>query len=103
MPSTDLTVKNQAYYYQARRHWLDSETYAFNTTTNNTIDRDRFFVGHNQHLVGNNTDLLWDSRMFGMENRFAAQLQASRNKITFTEDLEGGFPADTVAVINPDR
>ena len=31
------------------RHWLDSETYAFNTTTNSTIDRDRFFVGHNQH------------------------------------------------------
>ena len=57
-PTKDVTVKNQTYYYQAKRHWLDSETYAFNTTTNSTIDRDRFFVGHNQHVVGNNTDLI---------------------------------------------
>jgi iron complex outermembrane recepter protein len=100
--ANNITLKNQTYYYQAHRHWLDSETYAFNTTTN-TIDRDRFFVGHNQHLIGNNTDLLWDSRPGGMDNRFAAQLQASSNRLIFSEDLEGGFPADTVAVVNPDR
>jgi iron complex outermembrane recepter protein len=101
-PTNDVTVKNQTYYYQAKRHWLDSETYAFNTTTNSTIDRDRFFVGHNQHLVGNNTDLSLDSNFAGMNNRFAAQLQASSNKITFTQHA-GGFPEDTVDVINPDR
>ncbi len=66
------------------------------------IDRDRFFVGHKQHLVGNNTDLTWDSHLYGMENRLAAQLQVSSNKITFTQHA-GGFPEDTVDVINPDR
>jgi iron complex outermembrane receptor protein len=101
-PSNALTVKNQTYYYQAKRHWLDSETYAFNTTTNATIDRDRFFVGHDQHLVGNNTDVLYDSYLFGMENRTAAQLQLSRNKLIFSQ-FAGGFPQDTVDVINPDR
>ena len=101
-PTKDVTVKNQTYYYQAKRHWLDSETYAFNTTTNSTIDRDRFFVGHNQRVVGNITDLIWDSNFAGMNNRFAAQLQASSNKITFTQHA-GGFPEDTVDVINPDR
>jgi iron complex outermembrane receptor protein len=101
-PSTDLTVKNQSYYYQARRHWLDSETYAFNTTTNSTIDRDRFFVGHNQHLVGNNTDVVWDTRLFGMENRVAAGLQMSRNWLEFSQHA-GGFPQDTVDVFSPDR
>jgi iron complex outermembrane receptor protein len=99
----NVTLKNQTYYFQAKRHWLDSETYAFNTTTNATIDRDRFFVGHDQRMVGNNTDVTWDSYLFGMENRTAAQLQASRNRITFKEDLEAGFPTDTVDVINPDR
>jgi iron complex outermembrane receptor protein len=98
----NVTLKNQAYAYQAKRHWLDSETYAFNTTTGNTIDRDRFFVGHNQQVFGNNTDLVWDSRISGIENRFAAQLQASSNRITFTQHA-GGFPEDTVDVINPDR
>ena len=100
-------LKNQTYYYQARRHWLDSETYAFNTTTNSTIDRDRFFVGHDQHLVGNNTDLVRDSVFFGMDSRFATQLQVSSNKMVFSETDFGApinvFPADTVDVINPDR
>jgi iron complex outermembrane receptor protein len=100
--ANNVTLKNQTYYYQAKRHWLDSETYAFNTTTN-TIDRDRFFVGHNQRLVGNNTDFVWDSRPGGMDNRLAAQLQLSSNRLTFKEDLEAGFPDDTVSVVNPAR
>ena len=100
--ANNATVKNQTYYYQARRHWLDSETYAFNTTTNATIDRDRFFVGHDQHLVGNNTDLVVDSAIWGMDNRTAAQLQVSSNRITFSQHA-GGFPEDTVDVVNPDR
>jgi iron complex outermembrane receptor protein len=100
--ANNVTVKNQTYAYEAQRHWLDSETYAFNTTTGNTIDRDRFFVGHNQHLYGNNTDLKWDSNPFGMDNRFAAQFQVSRNTLTFSQ-FAGGFPEDTVAVLNPDR
>jgi iron complex outermembrane receptor protein len=102
MVADNVTLKNQTYAYQAKRHWLDSETYAFNTTTGNTIDRDRFFVGHNQHVYGNNTDLSWDSRFAGMDNRFAAQLQASTNRLTFTQHA-GGFPEDTVDVINPAR
>ena len=50
------------------------------------IDRDRFFVTHDQHIIGNNVDFTWDSQVFGLENRFAAQLQTSRNWITFTEE-----------------
>jgi iron complex outermembrane receptor protein len=94
-----VTVKNQAYYYQAERHYFDAETYAFNNATS-TIDRDRFAVTHHQHVIGDNTDLVWDSRFFGMDNRLAAQLQASRNEITFKQHA-GGFPEDTVAVVDP--
>ena len=37
-----------------------------------------------------------------MENRFAAQLQASRNWITFVEEGNpNDFPFDAVSVINP--
>ena len=113
--ANNVTLKNQSYYYQAKRSWLDSETYSFcspttapclgvNSDPDKTtgIDRDRFFVGHKQNLFGNNTDLTWDSYLYGMENRLAAQLQVSRNKITFSQD--GRFyPLDTVDVINPDR
>jgi len=117
--ANNVTLKNQSYYYQAKRNWLDSETYSFcGTLTASTcgggdpsnpsntrpsgIDRDRFFVGHRQNLIGNNTDLTWDSYFYGMENRLAAQLQVSHNKITFSQDARF-FPKDTVDVINPDR
>jgi iron complex outermembrane receptor protein len=66
------------------------------------IDRDRFFVTHDQQMIGNNADLTWDSRIFGMENRFAAQLQASRNWITFGEEGNpNSFPDDFVSVVDP--
>ncbi len=104
-PNSGVTIKNQVYYYQAKRNWLDSETYAFDdgaVFAPNTIDRDRFFVDHNQHVVGNNADLLWDSRLFGMDNRFAAQLQLSRDWITFTEEGDpNDYPYDDVSVIDP--
>lgn len=104
-PNKDVTVKDQAYYYQAKRNWLDSETYAFDdgaVFAANTIDRDRFFVDHHQHVVGNNLDFLWDSRLFGMDNRLAAQLQLSRDWITFVEEGNpGDYPYDDVSVIDP--
>jgi iron complex outermembrane recepter protein len=100
-PLANVTVKDQYYSYQAKRSWFDSETYAFNNATA-TIDRDRFFVAHNQHIIGNNADLTWDTLVFGMDNRFAAQLQASSNWITFEQEGNpDAFPADTVSVINP--
>jgi iron complex outermembrane recepter protein len=96
-----ITVKNQIYDYGAKRHWFDSETYAFDTSTS-MIDRDRFFVSHKQQVVGDNTDVAWNSSFFGMQNRFAAQLQLSRNDIQFSEEGNPDtFPADSVDVINP--
>jgi hypothetical protein len=59
-------------------------------------------VTHNQHIIGNNADLTWDSLFFGVDNRFAAQLQASSNWITFEQEGNpNSFPADTVSVIDP--
>ena len=99
-PLSNLTIKDQVYSYQAKRNWLDSETFAFSSTMSLPcpgsqpvcIDRDRFAVFHNQNIFGNNADLTWDSLIFGMENRFAAQLQTSSNRITFKEDISEPFP-----------
>jgi iron complex outermembrane recepter protein len=99
-PLNNVTIKDQVYSYQAKRNWRDSETYAFNLATM-TIDRDRFAVFHNQNIFGNNADLTWDMLLFGMENRLAAQLQTSSNRITFREDISEPFPDDTVSVVNP--
>jgi iron complex outermembrane recepter protein len=100
-----FTMKDQAFYYQARRHWIDSETYAFNPATS-LIERDRFFVTHDQHIIGNNLDLLWNSQPFGLDNKFAMRFQTSSNWITFTQEGNpDAYPFDSgdngVTVINP--
>jgi iron complex outermembrane receptor protein len=102
-PLNNVTIKDQVYYYKAQRNWIDSETYAFDGSTN-MIAQDRFAVSHDQKLVGNNVDFNWDSTFFGMENRLASQLQLSRNTFSFKEDLEGDFPSATeIAVVDPQQ
>jgi iron complex outermembrane receptor protein len=100
--NNQMTVKDQAYVYSAQRHWFDSETYAFNPAEG-AIDRDRFFVTHGQQVIGNNIDFNWNTSFYGLENRFATQLQVSQNKITFTQEgnFDVVFPFDTVSVVNP--
>ena len=104
-PLNNVTVKDQVYYWRAKANWLDSETYAFDdgsVIAANTIDRDRFFVTHDQQMIGNNADMTWDSRLFGFDNRFAAQLQTSRNWITFLEEGDpNDYPYDNVSVVDP--
>jgi iron complex outermembrane receptor protein len=89
-PTNDIKIKDQVYYYKAGRNWIDSETYAFNLDTS-TVDRDRFAVSHDQHVVGNNADLIWDSRFFGMENRLAAQLQLAATR-SRSSNTRADFP-----------
>ncbi|MGC1278124.1 MAG: TonB-dependent receptor [Xanthobacteraceae bacterium] len=104
-PLNNVTIKDQVYYWRAKANWLDSETYAFDdgsVIAANTIDRDRFFVTHDQQMIGNNADMTWDSRLFGFDNRFAAQLQTSRNWITFVEEGDpNDYPYDNVSVVDP--
>src|SRR5580700_1307807 len=104
-PLNNVTIKNQVYNWRAKANWIDSETYAFDDGSvfaPNMIDRDRFFVTHDQNLIGDNADLTWDSRLLGFDNRFAAQLQASKNWITFVEQGNpNDFPFDFVSIIDP--
>jgi iron complex outermembrane receptor protein len=110
-PLSNLTVKDQTYFYRATRSWVDSETYAFEdgtagtgvpgTLPPNTIDRDRFAVRHSEYLGGNNLDYVLDSSPFGFDNRFAGEIQASQMFFKFSEDNEGGFPQDQVSVVAP--
>jgi len=96
----NLTLKNQSYGYLAQRTFFDSENYQFDTTTN-LVSRDRFFVGHDQQLFGNIASLTWDTKLFGMDNRFVAELAASRNGINFSESAN--FPSDEVSLVDPVR
>ena len=96
----DLTLKSQMYGYGAKREWFDSEVAAFNTDVN-LVDRDRFFVAHDQKLVGNITDLTWNSNLAGMDNRLVTTLAASN--LDFTRPGSAIFPQDQVSLVDPTR
>ncbi|MBB6254588.1 TonB-dependent siderophore receptor [Nitrospirillum iridis] len=67
-PNENLTVENVTYYFHADRHWIDAETYQFNTATK-LIDRDRFFVIHKQDLVGDQGSVAYKGDLFTLPNK----------------------------------
>jgi len=98
-PSDALTLTNTAYYFRAERQWINAENYVFNTTTRQ-IDRDRFFVFHNQNLMGDQFSASFNHSLFGLDNRLVVGADYSHLDFTRTR----GFPdGDSVDLYNPVR
>lgn len=96
-PADDITVTNDTYYLYADRKWKNAESYSFNATTN-LVDRDRFFVFHDQHLWGNQLSAAFSKPLAGMANRFVVGLDYSKLNFKRTR----GFPdGDSVDPFNP--
>ena len=90
-------LRNQAYHFTADRRWINSEQYPFNAATQQ-IDRDRFFVLHDQQLYGNRLDLVTRSQFGDRESTFVIGIDMSN--LDF--DRSRGFPdGDSVDVLNP--
>ncbi len=96
----DLTLKSQAYAYGAERTWFNNEVEAFNSTTN-MVDRERFYVAQSQRLVGNITDLTWDTNIAGFDNRFVTTVSSSY--LDFVRPGAANFPGDSVTLVDPAR
>ena len=97
-----LTLRSLLYGYKATREFFDSETYSFDPASG-FVDRDRFFVGHDQKLIGNKTELQWNTTLAGRENRMVAAFEVSRLHFDPQQDAIAPFPADSVTVADPMR
>jgi iron complex outermembrane receptor protein len=95
-----VTLRNQTYFYDASREWRNNEVIAFNAGTG-LVDRERFYVAHDQSLVGNRAEVTWDHKVAGMDNRVAAVLDASL--LDFNRPGAGNFPGDSVPLVDPPR
>ena len=95
-----LTTRAQVYRYGADREWFNNEVAAFNATSG-LIDRERFFVAHDQKLNGLKAEVQWDTRFAGMADRLVAAVEWS--DLDFTRPGAANFPGDSVSVVNPAR
>jgi iron complex outermembrane recepter protein len=96
-PTDQVTVTETAYYFHADRRWVNAENFVFNPVTEQ-IDRDRFFVFHNQDLFGNQLNVAFDHPIGGMDNKFVVGVDYSH--LDFVRSR--GFPdGDSVDPYNP--
>lgn len=96
-PSSTVTLTNTAYAFHAERKWINAENYVFNPATRQ-IDRDRFFVFHNQDLFGDQFSAAFKNQIFGLENRLVVGVDYSH--LDFIRSR--GFPdGDSVDPLNP--
>ena len=98
--SEAVTARAQIYRYAADREWFNNEVTAFNATTG-LIDRERFFVAHDQKLVGLKGELQWDTTIAGLADRLVAAVESS--DLDFVRPGAANFPGDSVSVVNPER
>jgi iron complex outermembrane receptor protein len=109
----NVTLRSQTYAYGARRYWHNNEINAFNDTLSapssgldfGRVYRERLTVDHDQRTYGNITDLSWNNRIAGMENRSVVTLSAYRTQFNVAQDVNGpnGDISDNVDLVNPVR
>ncbi|HUN76706.1 MAG TPA: TonB-dependent receptor [Steroidobacteraceae bacterium] len=102
-PSDSVTIQNYAYYLHAYRSWFDAETYTFSLTEPGylgipRIDRDRFFVKHQQNMLGDQGSLAWSAHLGPMPNKAVIGFDYSHLNFNRTR----GFPPnDSVDPFEP--
>ena len=99
--TNNISLKSQAYGYEARRSWFNNEISSFDDSGPNNVYRERLALDHAQRLYGNVTDLTINSNIGGMENRFVTTVAASSQQFNVSQDTL--FFSDTVNLVNPDR
>jgi len=96
-PSEVLTIHEQLYHYSADRTWQNAEQYIYDSEIA-MVTRDRFYVAHDQTIIGNRLDAIFNGHLGEMENTFL--LGTDFSKIDFTRIK--GFPdGDAVDLFNP--
>ena len=86
-PTANLTLENFAYYFHAIRSWMDAENYVFDPATL-LIDRDRFYVAHQQNMLGDQGSASYKGSLFGLPNTVVAGFDYSHLNFVRTR----GFP-----------
>lgn len=89
-PNDSVTVRNQLYRLESKRHWRDSETYTYNATTRRVTRGDYLEIGHDQEQIGNRTDATFKHGLFGMANQVLVGFDVNRIDFLGSSDTPYG-------------
>lgn len=93
----DVRVRNESYYMTSKRHWRNTESYAFNPA-GTRITRDSYLeILHDQEQLGNRLDVTVDGHLAGLKNRLVAGVEWYRTKL----DLTNNSPYSGSTTIDP--
>ena len=93
-----LQLRNELYWYSADREWKNAESYTFNPATSR-IDRDRFYVAHDQTIIGDRIDAVYAHAIAGISNRVLAGADVNRLELRRPSFFNG--PVDSVDPLAP--
>ncbi len=96
-PTDTIQIRNQGYYYWAGRDWQNAETYQFNPGTL-LLDRDRFFVQHDQYILGDRLELQVNEPILDHKNRFVVGVDFSHLHLNRPSFFSAGDSIDPFAV-----
>ncbi|MFS2203972.1 TonB-dependent receptor [Variovorax sp. Varisp36] len=101
-PNDAVTVRNQLYRLESKRHWRNSETYTYNAATRRVTRGDYLEIGHDQEQIGNRTDATFRHGLFGLANQVLVGFDANRIDFMHTNDSPyGGRSVVDPFVFNP--
>lgn len=95
-PTDTIQIRNQGYYYWAGRDWQNAETYQFNIGTQ-LIDRDRFFVQHDQYILGDRLEMQVNEPILEHKNRFVVGVDFSHLHLNRPSFFSPGDSVDPLA------
>lgn len=87
MPNEQVTVRNQLYRLDSRRHWRNSESYAYSAATGRVNRGSYLEIAHDQEQLGNRADLSVRHALFGLANQVSAGIDLNRIDFQHTNDL----------------
>ena len=101
-PNDAVTVRNQLYRLDSKRHWRNSETYTYSAITGRVTRGDYLEIGHDQEQIGNRTDATFKHTLFGLANQVLVGFDANRIDFLHTNDSPyGGRSVVDPFVFNP--
>jgi iron complex outermembrane receptor protein len=101
-PNDSVTVRNQLYRLESKRHWRNSETYTYSATTRRVTRGDYLEIGHDQEQIGNRTDATFKHGLFGLANQVLVGFDVNRIDFQHTNDSPyGGQSVVDPFVFNP--